>query len=186
MNRADDVIESQAALRREGKHVARVRGLRTLQARLPHSSPKRPASARACSVLPSCPHPAVQPGTAARGGQRAHRLLPPAPRPGRAVLPLLQEPAARGQHHRALSGAGPPRLAQAPWRRLAARWRRGLGADSAPDAQLRNLVWATSTHDVYLVHGAGVKHWNDAARRATKARTRTRCGLRMLCCACGV
>jgi len=89
MNRADDVIESQAALRREGKHVARVRGLRTLQALLPHSSPKRPASARACSILPSCLYPAVQPGTAACGCQCAHRLLTSVPRPGRAVLPLL-------------------------------------------------------------------------------------------------
>ena len=53
MNRADDVIESQAALRREGKHVARVRGLRTLQALLQHSSPKRPAPAlQFCALLP--------------------------------------------------------------------------------------------------------------------------------------
>ena len=36
--------------------------------------------------------------------------------------------------------------------------------------QLRNLLWATSKHDVYLVHDACIKHWNDVARKSTKAR----------------
>jgi len=31
--------------------------------------------------------------------------------------------------------------------------------------QLRNLVWATSAHDVYVVHANCVKHWNMVSRR---------------------
>jgi WD40 repeat protein len=33
--------------------------------------------------------------------------------------------------------------------------------------QLRNLVWATSSHDVFMMHEASVVHWDAAARRRT-------------------
>jgi WD40 repeat protein len=33
--------------------------------------------------------------------------------------------------------------------------------------QLRNLVWATSNHDVFLMHDASIVHWDAAARRRT-------------------
>uniref|UniRef100_A0A7S0RS80 DUF2415 domain-containing protein n=1 Tax=Pyramimonas obovata TaxID=1411642 RepID=A0A7S0RS80_9CHLO len=34
--------------------------------------------------------------------------------------------------------------------------------------QLRNLVWATSKHDVYIMHNSTVLHWNAVSRRATE------------------
>lgn len=34
--------------------------------------------------------------------------------------------------------------------------------------QLRNLVWATSCHDVFLMHDASILHWDAAARRRTR------------------
>ena len=29
--------------------------------------------------------------------------------------------------------------------------------------QLRNLVWATSKHDVFMLHEGSIKHWNGLA-----------------------
>jgi WD40 repeat protein len=34
--------------------------------------------------------------------------------------------------------------------------------------QLRNLVWATSKHDVYVMHNNAVHHWNAVSRKATE------------------
>ena len=34
-----------------------------------------------------------------------------------------------------------------------------------PPLQLRNLVWATSRNDVFVVHDNCVEHWNPATRR---------------------
>lgn len=34
--------------------------------------------------------------------------------------------------------------------------------------QLRNLLWATSKHDVYLVQNFSVMHWNSLLRRGTE------------------
>jgi hypothetical protein len=36
------------------------------------------------------------------------------------------------------------------------------------DLQLRNLVWATSSNDVYVVHENAVNHWNPFTRRLTE------------------
>ena len=40
---------------------------------------------------------------------------------------------------------------------------RGLAA-----LQLRNLVWATSKHDVYTMHDNCVKHWSGITRQQTE------------------
>jgi hypothetical protein len=34
--------------------------------------------------------------------------------------------------------------------------------------QLRNLVWATSKHDVYLMHSYSVMHWSALTRTSTE------------------
>lgn len=34
--------------------------------------------------------------------------------------------------------------------------------------QLRNLVWATSKHDVYLMHSYSVMHWSPITRKGTE------------------
>ncbi len=34
--------------------------------------------------------------------------------------------------------------------------------------QLRNLVWATSKHDVYLMHNFSVMHWSSMSHEATE------------------
>jgi hypothetical protein len=34
--------------------------------------------------------------------------------------------------------------------------------------QLRNLVWATSKHDVYLMHNFSVMHWSPMTRKGTE------------------
>lgn len=34
--------------------------------------------------------------------------------------------------------------------------------------QLRNLVWATSKHDVYLMHSYSVMHWSSMTRKGTE------------------
>lgn len=34
--------------------------------------------------------------------------------------------------------------------------------------QLRNLVWATTSHDVFLMHEANIVHWDAAAKRRTQ------------------
>lgn len=36
--------------------------------------------------------------------------------------------------------------------------------------QLRNLLWATTAHDLYLVHENKVQHWNSVAQRSTAQR----------------
>lgn len=36
------------------------------------------------------------------------------------------------------------------------------------DDQLRNLVWATSKHDVYLMHSYSVMHWSPLTRKGTE------------------
>ena len=36
--------------------------------------------------------------------------------------------------------------------------------------QLRNLLWATSKHDVYLMRESCIKHWDDVARRSSKVQ----------------
>lgn len=35
-------------------------------------------------------------------------------------------------------------------------------------SQLRNLVWATSKHDVYLMHSYSVMHWSPLTRKGTE------------------
>ncbi len=34
--------------------------------------------------------------------------------------------------------------------------------------QLRNLLWATTSHDVYVMLDSAVNHWNPLTRRLTK------------------
>ena len=34
--------------------------------------------------------------------------------------------------------------------------------------QLRNLLWATSKHDLYFMHDHCVKHWNSLTRQTTE------------------
>jgi hypothetical protein len=34
--------------------------------------------------------------------------------------------------------------------------------------QLRNLLWATSKHDIYLVHDSSVLHWSPLTRTITE------------------
>jgi hypothetical protein len=43
-----------------------------------------------------------------------------------------------------------------------------LGICGADDDQLRNLVWATSKHDVYLMHSYSVMHWSPLTRKGTE------------------
>ena len=36
------------------------------------------------------------------------------------------------------------------------------------DDQLRNLVWATSKHDVYLMHSYSLMHWSPLTGKGTE------------------
>ena len=38
--------------------------------------------------------------------------------------------------------------------------------------QLRNLLWATSAHDVYVMLDSAVNHWNPLTRKLTKVHVR--------------
>ena len=49
----------------------------------------------------------------------------------------------------------------------------GLSSLHGPAAlQLRNLVWATSKHDVYTMHDNCVKHWSGITRQQTEVGLR--------------
>ena len=43
--------------------------------------------------------------------------------------------------------------------------------------QLRNLVWATSKHDVYVAHNNCVHHWSPVTQRASEVRAQSRAQL---------
>ena len=48
-------------------------------------------------------------------------------------------------------------------------WGAARSARRAPPSQLRNLLWATSKHDVYVVLENRVNHWSALSRETTTA-----------------